>query len=111
MNRMNLFDLPKSVPAGKELFEPLVSDYGVLIERIVSTGQATAEGEWYDQERDEWVALLQGDALLTFPDGPDLEMHAGDSAFIPAHRRHRVERTTMDPPCIWLALHFPSPSL
>jgi len=101
---MNLFELPTPLP-GKELFEPILPDRGVLIERIVSTGQATPEGQWYDQERDEWVVLLQGEATLSYEDGRTLHLKAGDHVLIPAHERHRVERTSDSPPCIWLAVH------
>jgi cupin 2 domain-containing protein len=104
VKKANLFDLPK-LPGTEELFEPLIPDCGVLIERIVSTGQATPVGEWYDQERDEWVALLQGEALLSCEDGRVLALKAGDWVFISAHEKHRVERTSSEPPCIWLAVH------
>ncbi len=40
----NLFHLPDPLP-DHELFEPLLPDHGVLIERIVSAGQTTPEGE------------------------------------------------------------------
>ncbi|MDS4068774.1 MAG: cupin, partial [Candidatus Competibacter sp.] len=30
----------------------------------------------------------------------------GDYLWIPAHRRHRVEWTSENPPAIWLALHL-----
>ena len=104
MEKGNLFDLPSPLPAA-EVFEALIPDRGVQIERIVSCGQATPEGEWYDQARDEWVALLQGEATLRYADGRVLDMRAGDWVLIPAHERHRVERTSADPPCIWLAVH------
>ncbi len=100
----NIYELP--APLGnEELFTSLVPDRGVLIERIVSSGQVTPPGEWYDQERDEWVALLQGKAVLAFEDGPNASLRAGDHLLIPAHRKHRVEYTSADPPCIWIAVH------
>jgi len=101
---MNLFQLPAVMPE-EELFESLIPDKGVLIERIVSTGQASPPGFWYDQERDEWVVLLQGQARLAWETGKVLEMKLGDWVFIPAHERHRVEYTSKEPPCIWLAVH------
>ena len=101
---MNLFELPQTLP-GEELFEPLAPDHGVLIERIISTGQVTPKGAWYDQERDEWVALLQGEAAISYEDGRILELKAGDCVLIPAHEKHRVDRTSANPPCIWLAVH------
>jgi cupin 2 domain-containing protein len=33
-------------------------------------------------------------------------MAAGDSVFIPAHTKHRVEWTTPDIQTIWLAVHL-----
>lgn len=104
MQKINLFDLPSPLPA-EELFEPLLPDRGVLIERIISTGQVTPEGVWYDQDRDEWVALLQGKATLLFEDGQSTDLRPGDCLLIPAHTRHRVTHTSADPPCIWLAVH------
>ena len=100
----NLFLVPDLL-TGSEQLDTLVPDNGVHIERIISNGQTTPEGEWYDQERDEWVALLQGNALISFEDGRDIALSPGDHLVIPAHQRHRVERTSADPPCIWLAVH------
>jgi cupin 2 domain-containing protein len=100
----NLFELPRPLPA-EEVLEPLVEDRGVLIERIVSTGQSTPPGEWYDQERDEWVAVLQGRATLSFPEDRRIDLGPGDFLLIPAHQPHRVESTSAEPPCIWLAVH------
>ncbi len=46
----NIFNLPLSLPH-EELFETLASADNILIERIISTGQTTPPGEWYDQDR------------------------------------------------------------
>ncbi len=100
----NIFDLPSSL-RDQELFESLVAADNVLIERIVSTGQTTPPGEWYDQERDEWVILLQGFASLAYADGSEIKLIAGDYLLIPAHQKHRVIYTSSQPPCIWLAVH------
>lgn len=102
---MNLFQLPAAPLPDREILEALIPDQGVLIERIVSTGQVTPEGQWYDQERDEWVALLQGSAEITWEDGRRRKLQAGDWLLLPAHERHRVTYTSADPPCIWLAVH------
>ncbi len=101
---MNLFKMPDILP-GEELFETLIPDRGILIERIISTGKASPEGFWYQQERDEWVVLLQGRAKLAWEKGKTMELKAGDWVFIPAHERHRVESTSQEPACIWLAVH------
>ncbi|MEY4684629.1 MAG: hypothetical protein RLZ25_1088 [Pseudomonadota bacterium] len=93
----------------EERFETLLSRPGVRLERILSLGQATPEGVWYDQEADEWVLLLQGNATLRIEDQQDvLEMKAGDSLWIPAHCRHRVEWTDPHSVSVWLALHLTS---
>ena len=76
------------------------------IERIVSTGQASPPGFWYDQPDDEFVVLLAGAASLRFEAGDvTLDLKPGDWVEIPAHVRHRVEATQADPPTVWLAVH------
>ena len=102
----NLLDAPSST-LPEEMFEAIVERDGFLIERIVSTGQATPPGEWLSQDRAEWVAVLSGRAGLRF-DGEEgtREMAPGDHCLIPAGARHRVEWTSEDEPTIWLAVHF-----
>lgn len=102
----NFFELPEPLPS-EETFEPLVDSSAVLIERIISCGQTTPPGQWYDQERDEWVLLVQGQAAIAYDDGTEIRLGAGDSLLIAAHQRHRVTFTSADPPCLWLAVHGP----
>ena len=104
MRRGSLFD-NTSAAADREAVEVLLEGRGARVERIVSTGQATPAGEWYDQPGDEWVALLAGRATLRLQDGSLLEMAPGDWLLLPAHQRHRVESTSVDPPCVWIAVH------
>jgi len=104
----NLFHIPTSTPTGPEapeVFETLIKTADLLVERIISSGQATPEGEWYDQEVDEWVVLVTGQARIRFEPGELVELNPGDYLLVPAHRRHRVEHTSVDPRCIWLAIH------
>jgi cupin 2 domain-containing protein len=102
---MNLFeDVPTQLPS--ELIEVLAEGESVRIERIVSTGHATDPDNWYDQEQDEWVVVLKGEAKLRFDDGELVTMTPGDHLLIPAHRRHRVEWTTPDEPTVWIAVFF-----
>lgn len=103
MNR-NLFALPPG-PAEEEIFTHLAGGSNILIERIVSAGQSSPDGFWYDQNQDEWVAVLQGSARLAWEDGTERALHPGDWLLIPAHTRHRVAWTSATPPCIWLAVH------
>ena len=99
----NLFDLPHPLPADEEFTESFRSE-NLRIERIVSSGQTTPAGNWYDQDEDEWVALIQGEAILEYESGEELRLSAGDQVLLPAHCRHRVAYTSTAPPCIWLAV-------
>lgn len=107
----NLFrDLPAS-PEATERMDCLLDRPGLRVQRIVSTGQASPPGFWYDQAEHEWVVLLQGAAQLTveMPEGPrTVHLTPGDSLELPARRRHRVEATSADPPTLWLALFWPA---
>ena len=91
----------------QETIEPLIATKSLRLERIVSTGQVTPAGNWYDQDRPEWVILLSGSARLRFEDEAEtLELRPGDHLLIPAHRRHRVEWTDPNQQTVWLALHY-----
>jgi len=99
----NLFQV-LSVPSDREHVRRLVETGSVQIEQIVSHGQPSPEGFWYDQPNPEWVVLLRGNATLSVANEGSIEFAAGDALLIPAHRKHRVERTSAD--AIWLAVHF-----
>jgi cupin 2 domain-containing protein len=100
----NLFD--GSIPRDHEFIEVLWQSSGVRVERIVSHGQASPPGHWYDQDTDEWVAVLAGKAALRIEGRDDLlVLGPGDQVFLPAHRRHRVEWTAQQVATIWLAVH------
>ena len=101
----NLFtDIPREMP--DEICTPIVQADDVRIERIVSRGQASPPGFWYDQETNEWVLLVKGSALLRFDDGREVALTPGDHLLIPRHVRHRVERTDPEGETVWLAVHF-----
>ena len=105
----NLFaQLPQSLP--EELFEEIIHGAEFRLERIISTGQATPDGQWYDQEQHEWVVLLSGAAALRFEGEEGLRvLQPGDFVNIPAHTRHRVEWTDAKQHTVWLALHYSKP--
>ena len=92
-----------------ERFDPLLELKSLRIERIVSTGQTTPPGEWYDQPWDEWILVVAGAAeiLLDNEDTPR-SLRPGDYLFLPAHVRHRVAWTDPERPTIWLAVHIGS---
>jgi len=101
----NLFDdLPDRLPG--ERVDVIVDAPGVRIERIVSTGQMTPPGEWYDQDADEWVVVLRGRARVRLEGEPDArDLYPGDHLLLRAHVRHRVEWTDDSGPTVWLAVH------
>jgi cupin 2 domain-containing protein len=102
----NLFaNIPQQLT--NEAVEGLLSTPNVRIERIVSTGHATAPDEWYDQDRAEWVLLLAGSAVLLFEsESEPMRLEPGSYVHIPAHKRHRVDGTDASMPTIWLAIHY-----
>ncbi|MDQ1264712.1 MAG: cupin 2 protein [Campylobacterota bacterium] len=105
MRAENLFsNIPSKIP--EELFDVLISKGDVKIERIVSYGHRTPNSKWYDQDRDEFVVLLSGEAVLSFEGAEELKLFAGDSINIPAHQKHRVEWTKPDTQTIWLAIYY-----
>ncbi len=102
----NLFaDIPAQLT--QEEMTTLLSSDALRIERIVSRGQASPPGFWYDQPHDEWVIVLAGCAELAFEDdGATTRMGPGDYVHIPAHRRHRVAWTDPAQATVWLAVHY-----
>lgn len=102
-----MVDVEKSKSQNTELFNVLLQRKNVKIEQIVSTGQTTPVNEVYDQEWDEFVLLMQGEAKITMVDTQTtIALSAGDSVMIKAHEKHVVSYTSSEPPCIWLAVHF-----
>ena len=95
----------------EELIDVLFRSPGVRIERIVSTGQSSPEGIWYDQDEHEWVVMLSGEAELLFEnESSPRQLSPGDYLYIPAHQRHRVESTSESELTIWLACFFDASS-
>lgn len=107
MTLANLFsDLPRSTVENEQFCE-LLKHPGLTVERIVSTGQCSPPGFWYDQPGGEWVVVLQGEAVLRFADrDTPLTLRPGDFVDIAPHRRHRVEWTHPTEVTVWLALHY-----
>ncbi len=91
-----------------ERVETLISGPAFRIERILSSGQFTPTGEWFDQRGDEWVLLMEGEATIGFEGGLRCALKPGDWVFLPARVRHRVESTSAHPGCVWLAVHLTS---
>jgi cupin 2 domain-containing protein len=99
-------DLPRSTASDEQISE-LFGRRGLRIERIVSTGQCSPPGFWYDQPDGEWVLLLRGAARLRFADETEARaLRPGDFVDIAPYRRHRVDWTDPDLPTVWLAIHY-----
>ena len=100
----NIFSGAEELFAGQnEVFETLLKSDSVRIERIISTGQASPEGFWYDQDENEWVLLLEGEAGVLVENELKI-LTKGDFLSLPAHARHRVEYTQNR--TIWLAIFY-----
>ena len=98
-------DIPDELP--DEVFDTLCSADNVRIERIVSRGHACPEGSWYDQEKNEFVLVVQGSAGLQIENRADVVvLKAGDYFNIGARVRHRVAWTDAACETIWLAVHY-----
>ncbi len=105
-NEVNFYDLP-TLPQEDEQFTDLLGVDGVRIERIVSSGQSSPPGFWYDQDQHEWFMVVQGKAVITVQTETGevtRTLRAGDHSFIPAHQKHRVAATCKEPPTLWLAV-------
>ena len=102
---MNLLrDLPGT--GGGEMIERLAGGGTVRIERIVSRGDKSPDGFWYDQDEAEFVVVLSGAARLEFADGEAVDLDPGDWIDIAPHRRHRVAWTAPGEATVWLAVFY-----
>jgi cupin 2 domain-containing protein len=94
-----------------EAVDLLLAARGLRLERIVSLGQSSPDGFWYDQDEAEWVMVASGAARLRIEgEAEDRALGPGDAVYLPAHCRHRVTWTDPTRPTIWIAL-FVDPDL
>ena len=102
----NIFaNLPARLPM--EEATVIAERAGAVVERIVSTGQASPPGFWYDQDWAEWVLVLSGAAGLSIEgEAAPRRLGSGDYVELPPHVRHRVEWTDPDRPTVWLAVRW-----
>lgn len=98
-------DVPEDL--ADEIVEAIIDTKACRIERIVSRGHASPKDFWYDQERNEWVIVLKGRAVLEFEGAQaPVELGAGDHVNIAAHQKHRVEWTDPKQTTVWLAVYY-----
>lgn len=101
----NIFNnLP--IDPSQEHFTDIIHSNNVRIERIVSYAESSASKEWYDQEENEWIMVLQGSAAIVFEDAQIVTLKTGDNILIPTHKKHRVIKTSPDEATIWLAIFY-----
>ncbi len=97
---MNFFDDSKPPKSG-ENFIKLYEKNKVLIEKIVSSNKQ--EGKLYNQNHDEWVMLIEGEALLEIAD-KKTTLKRGDYLLIVKNTPHRVIKTKDG--TLWLTVHI-----
>lgn len=97
-------NIPSNIP--EELFEIISENENIKIERIISDGHSTPQDYWYDQEKNEFVILLKGNAELLFDNDEKVILNEGDYLIIPKHKKHRVLSTSKETKTIWLAVHY-----
>ena len=99
---MNNIFIPNQTNPEEEQFDTLLQTANIHIEKITSHGQSS--DKWYEQEKDEWVVLIEGEGELLFKDGTKVKLLKGEHVYIPKMKRHKVIYTSS--PAIWLAIHF-----
>jgi cupin 2 domain-containing protein len=105
---MGLKNIFESIPdhLEEEICEVLVQSDHVTIERIISKGHKSPESGWYDQEKNEWVVVLKGEAIISFENGKETTLKVGSHLHLPAHKKHKVSWTDPKTETIWLAIHY-----
>ena len=105
LERNNLFQLPPGA-LNEEAIETIIDGDNIKAERIISKGHTSPPTGWYDQDLNEWVTILQGEAIVSVEGDKDYHLVAGSHLNIPAHTRHRVKWTLPEVETIWLAVHY-----
>lgn len=82
-----------------EIFSTLFHNEILKIESIRSNLKTA--GQLYDQEENEWILLLEGEAQLDIANEIRY-MSAGDYLFLPKHTIHRVLSTSEN--ALWLCI-------
>jgi cupin 2 domain-containing protein len=100
MKTDNLFT-DAAPPQKGERFDTILSHKNLVVERIVSSAALTPQE--YVQAQDEWVLLVQGEAVLQVA-GESVSHKPGDYLFLPSGVPHTVVRTSEG--AMWLAVHL-----
>lgn len=101
----NFFEnIPNEFP--EEIIEEILNTDNIRIERIISDGQTSPDEFWYEQKENEWLIILEGDAILEYQDSQEKKLKKGDYVYIPAMQKHRVKEISQTQKTIWLAVFF-----
>lgn len=90
----------------EEYFQTIIKRENIRIERIVSAGHKSPDGYWYNQEENEAVLLIKGEAIVEFEVGKEVFLKAGSFLDIPKKVKHRVKETSLTEESIWLAIFY-----
>ena len=104
MEKYNIFE-KIIVDKTEEIFFEIFKNETIKVEKIVSNGQKSVENFWYEQEKSEFILLLEGFAILEFEDR-EVELKKGDCINIKAKQKHRVKFTSLNEPTIWFAVFY-----
>ena len=106
MQTTNIFQkIKEKLP--KELFEVLVKTENIRIERIISDGHHSPADFYYEQDNNEFVIVLQGEAVLEFlEENKTITLKTGDYINILSGVKHRVVSTTTKGKTVWLAIFY-----
>lgn len=104
MEKYNIFE---EIPYDKneENFFEIFKNEKIKVEKIVSNGQTSPNNFWYEQEKSEFILLVEGYAKLEFEDRV-VELRKGDCLNIKAFEKHRVSFTSLDESTIWFAVFY-----
>ncbi len=95
------------IDKNNEQFFDLLKTENIRIEKIVSNGQTSPKDFWYDQDENEFVIVLKGEAILEIQKNNEiveLKLNNGDFINIKAHEKHRVKYTSLEEPTVWLVV-------
>ena len=104
MEKHNIFE-QIIIDKNEEKFFEIFKNETIKVEKIVSNGQTSPENFWYEQEKSEFVLLLEGFAILEFENREE-ELKKGDCLNIQAYEKHRVKFTSLDEPTVWFAVFY-----
>lgn len=109
MEIKNILDIADISDFKNEIFENIINTKdlkNLKIERIISKGQISEKDFWYNQEENELVILLEGNAILEIENQGELKLTKGDYLILNKNVKHKINYTSKIPECIWLAIHY-----